>query len=339
MKVHLVDGTYELFRQHFGRAAREPDAGPYAATAGVLTSTLQLLADGATHVAVASDHVIESFRNDLWPGYKTSAGMPPELLAQIPMMEEALVAMGVTTWAMVEHEADDALGAAAARRRRRRAGRAGADRHAGQGPRPVRARARGSCSSTAASGRSSTRTASIAKFGVPPASIPDYLGLVGDSADGFPGLAGLGRQERVGRARPVRPPRGHPRRRPASGTCPACAARRSCRRRCAQDLALALLFRRIATVETDVDVGTVDDWAVDRPDAGVRRLGRRRRRAPPGRAGRHPGRGPPDEPSSPAPSRRGRQIADDGDDPCARGDGQAICGTRAVPLKAATSRS
>ena len=139
MKVHLVDGTYELFRQNFGRAAREPDAGPYAATAGVLNSTLQLLADGATHVAVASDHIIESFRNDLWAGYKTSAGMPPELLEQIPMIEDALVAMGVTTWAMVSHEADDALGAAAARGRRRRAGRAGAHHHAGQGPRAVRA--------------------------------------------------------------------------------------------------------------------------------------------------------------------------------------------------------
>ncbi len=114
MKIHLVDGTYELFRQNFGRAAREPDAGPYAATTGVLASTLQLLAEGATHVAVASDHVIESFRNDMWPGYKTSAGMPPELLAQIPIVEEALVAMGITTWAMVVHEADDALAAAAA---------------------------------------------------------------------------------------------------------------------------------------------------------------------------------------------------------------------------------
>src|SRR5215203_3670847 len=108
MKVHLVDGTYELFRQNFGRAGREPDAGPYAATTGVLASTLQLLAEGATHVAVASDHVIESFRNDLWPGYKTSAGMPPELLAQIAPCEEALEAMGVTVWAMVEHELADA---------------------------------------------------------------------------------------------------------------------------------------------------------------------------------------------------------------------------------------
>src|SRR5918997_2345792 len=98
MKIHLVDGTYELFRQNFGRAAREPDAGPFAATTGVLMSTLQLLADGATHVAVASDHIIESFRNDLWPGYKTSAGMPRELLAQFPLVEDAMAAAGFAVW-------------------------------------------------------------------------------------------------------------------------------------------------------------------------------------------------------------------------------------------------
>src|SRR5918994_2263824 len=112
MRVHLVDGTYELFRQNFGRMMRD-DPRPNAATIGVLASTIALLEDGATHVGVASDHVIESFRNDLWPGYKSSVGMPPELLAQIPLVEEALVALGVTVWAMVEHEADDALGAAA----------------------------------------------------------------------------------------------------------------------------------------------------------------------------------------------------------------------------------
>src|ERR1700740_2145737 len=114
MRVHLVDGTYELFRQHFGQVARHSDAGPRAAAAGVVASTLQLLSEGATHVGVASDHVIESFRNDMWPGYKTSAGMPPELLMQTPLLEEALVAMGVATWAMVEYEADDALASAAA---------------------------------------------------------------------------------------------------------------------------------------------------------------------------------------------------------------------------------
>ena len=114
MRVHLIDGTYELFRQHFGSAAHHSESVPYAATIGVVASTLQLVSDGATHVGVASDHVIESFRNDMWAGYKTSAGMDPELLEQIPLMEEALVSAGFTTWAMVEHEADDALGAAAA---------------------------------------------------------------------------------------------------------------------------------------------------------------------------------------------------------------------------------
>src|SRR6478752_8081987 len=111
-QVHLVDGTYELFRQNFGRSGRD-DPRPFAATIGVLGSTLGLFAEGATHVAVASDHVIESFRNDLWPGYKTSAGMPPELLAQFGLLEDVLMAAGITTWPMVELEADDALGAAA----------------------------------------------------------------------------------------------------------------------------------------------------------------------------------------------------------------------------------
>ena len=113
VKVHLVDGTYELFRQRFGQAARHEDPGPYDATIAVLSSMLQMLQEGGTHIGVASDHVIESFRNDLWPGYKTSEGMPPELLRQTPVLEDALVAMGVTTWAMVEFEADDALGSAA----------------------------------------------------------------------------------------------------------------------------------------------------------------------------------------------------------------------------------
>ena len=102
MDVHLIDGTYELFRQHYGQAARHADIGPYDGVTGVLGSTLQLLAEGATHVAVASDHVIESFRNDLWAGYKSSEGMAAELLAQIPVLEEALVAMGVVTWALAD---------------------------------------------------------------------------------------------------------------------------------------------------------------------------------------------------------------------------------------------
>ena len=110
MIVHLVDGTSELVRQHFGR----PPAGPAPAAAAVVRWTLRLLEDGATHVGVASDHVIESFRNDLWPGYKSSEGMPPELLSQFPLLEEALGAAGFVVFPMVEFEADDALGAAAA---------------------------------------------------------------------------------------------------------------------------------------------------------------------------------------------------------------------------------
>jgi len=113
MKVHLVDGTYELYRQHYGQAVRHSEPPPLAATIGVLSSTMQLIADGATHIGVATDHVIESFRNDLYDGYKTSEGMEPVLLHQIPLLEDALRALGVTVWAMEEYEADDALGSAA----------------------------------------------------------------------------------------------------------------------------------------------------------------------------------------------------------------------------------
>jgi len=109
MIVHLVDGTYELYRQHYGQAVRSSTPAPNAATIGVLASTMQLIADGATHLGVATDHVIESFRNGIWAGYKTSEGMEPVLLEQIPIVEDALRALGVTVWAMEEYEADDAL--------------------------------------------------------------------------------------------------------------------------------------------------------------------------------------------------------------------------------------
>ena len=109
MIVHLVDGTYELYRQYYGQLGRHSDEHEYAGVIGALSSTLQLIEDGATHIGVATDHVIESFRNDLWPGYKTSEGMEPEILRQIPVLERALRVMGVTVWAMEEFEADDAL--------------------------------------------------------------------------------------------------------------------------------------------------------------------------------------------------------------------------------------
>ena len=232
MKVHLIDATYELFRQHFGRTARDPGAGPYAAAIGVLTSTLELLAAGATHLGAASDHVIESFRNDLWPGYKTSAGMPPELLAQTPVVEAALEAMGVTTWAMVEYEADDALGAAAAVAaddpRVEQVMIVTPDKDLGQCVRGTRVvlfdrRKRELIDEDGV----------VAKFGVPPASIPDYLGLVGDSADGFPGLPGWGAKSaaavlaRYGHLEDIPDRRG-------IGTCPACAAAPSSPPRCAR---------------------------------------------------------------------------------------------------------
>jgi 5'-3' exonuclease len=258
VKVHLVDGTYELFRQNFGRAAREPDAGPFAATAGVLASTLQLLADGATHVGVANDHIIESFRNDLWPGYKTSAGMPPELLAQLPMVEDALTAMGITVWAMVTHEADDALGAAAAL--------ADADRRVEQVLIVTPDKDLGQCVKGQRIVQYDRRkrelideAAVTAKFGVPPESIPDWLGLVGDSADGFPGIAGWGAKSasavlaRYGHLEDIPDQAGQWDVAGLRGAAKLSSALRN-------DFALALLFRRLATLDPDVDVGAVDDW-------------------------------------------------------------------------------
>ena len=263
MKVHLVDGTYELFRQNFGRAAREPDAGPFAATTGVLASTLMLLADGATHVAVASDHIIESFRNDLWPGYKTSAGMPEELLAQIPLMEESLAAMGVTVWAMVSHEADDALAAAAAV--------ADADERVEQVLIVTPDKDLGQCVRGQRVVQFDRRKRELvdedgvrAKFGVGPASIPDYLGLVGDSADGFPGVPGWGAKS----ASAVLARYGHLEAIPAQPgqwDVPGLRGAATLAANLRDNYELAVLFRRIATTDTDVEVGSVDDWAWDGP--------------------------------------------------------------------------
>ncbi|MEO7398423.1 MAG: 5'-3' exonuclease H3TH domain-containing protein [Ilumatobacteraceae bacterium] len=256
--VHLVDGTYELFRQHFGQAGRHDREIPNAATIGVLTSTLQLISAGATHLGVASDHIIESFRNDLWPGYKTSAGMAEELLVQIPLVEAALVAMGVTTWAMVEHEADDALGAAAivadADARVERVLIVTPDKDLGQcvrGTRVVQFDRR--------KNEIIDEAGVIAKFGVPPSSIPDYLALVGDAADGFPGLPGWGAKG----ASAVLAVFGHIEDIPASAHDWGSARIRSADVLAATlqaNMANALLFKQIATVVTDIDVGAVDEW-------------------------------------------------------------------------------
>ncbi|MDE3085208.1 MAG: flap endonuclease [Acidobacteriota bacterium] len=194
MEVHLVDGTYELFRHHFGQPSRQAaDGSEIAATRGVLSTVLSMVEQGVTHVGVATDHVVESFRNDLWPGYKTSAGMPPELLAQFPVLELCLEAMGVRVWAMTELEADDALASAAAVAaeddRVAQVRICTPDKDLAQcvrGSRIVQLDRR--------SGTVFDEAGVWEKFGVAPVSIPDWLALVGDSADGFPGLAGWGKR-------------------------------------------------------------------------------------------------------------------------------------------------
>ena len=192
MQVYLIDGTYELFRYYYALpSARGDDGVEVAAVRGVVGSVLGLINGGVTHIAVATDHVIESFRNRLWRGYKTSAGIEPELLAQFHPLEDALRALGVVVWPMVEFEADDALAAGAALAaqdsRVERVVICTPDKDLAQcvsGTRVVQLDRR----------RNITRdeTGVMAKFGVLPASIPDYLALVGDAADGYPGLRGWG---------------------------------------------------------------------------------------------------------------------------------------------------
>jgi 5'-3' exonuclease len=192
MDVHLIDGTYELFRHFFAvPPASDLHGKEIGAVRGVLHSVLSMIERGATHIGVATDHVVESFRNDLYPGYKTSEGVPLELLAQFPVLEEALEAMGVVVWPMVYFEADDALAAAAAKsaqdERVRQVIICTPDKDLSQcvvGTRIVQLDRR----------RDSIRDEAgvVEKFGVKPHSIPDYLAVVGDSADGFPGVTGWG---------------------------------------------------------------------------------------------------------------------------------------------------
>ena len=192
MRVHLVDGTYELFRHFFGAPPHRNAAGQeVAAVRGVVGSVLQLLGEGATHVGVATDHVIESFRNDLWPGYKTGEGVDPDLWSQAWPLEVALGALGVVVWPMVELEADDALASGAAV--------ADDDQGVEQVIICTPDKDLGQCVRGNRIVQLDRRKDMVideggveAKFGVGPASIPDYLALVGDSADGFPGLAGWG---------------------------------------------------------------------------------------------------------------------------------------------------
>ena len=191
MIVHLVDGTYELFRHFYGiRRFKETDP-PFGAVSGVLHTVVKMIEDGATHIGVATDHVIESFRNDLWPEYKTGEGIEPVLRAQFHPLEKALVAMGVATWAMIELEADDALASAAhlaaKDKRVEKVCIWTPDKDLAQcvvGDRVVQIDRR----------RNEIRDAEAirAKFGIAPEFIADYLALVGDAADGYPGIAGLG---------------------------------------------------------------------------------------------------------------------------------------------------
>ena len=242
LRVHLVDGTYELFRHFYGAPPRSSsEGGEVGAVRGVVQSVLSMMAGGASHVGVATDHVIESFRNDLWPGYKTGEGVPDALMAQFPLLEAALVALGVVVWPMVELEADDALASAARI--------AGDDEEVQKvciwtpdkdlaqcvrGDRVVQVDRRGQKIRDAPGVRE--------KFGVDPELIPDFLALVGDAADGYPGIPGIG---------------------------PVSAARLLNRHGILEDFppavlggnrGLALLFKDLATLRTEADLfGDVDE--------------------------------------------------------------------------------
>ncbi len=233
MIVHLIDGTYELFRHFYGlRRFTKGEDRPYGAVVGVLNGTLQMIEEGATHLGVATDHVIESFRNRLWRGYKTGEGIEPALFKQFAPLEEALGAMGIAVWPMIELEADDALASAAflasADARVQKICIWTPDKDLAQcvrGDRVVQVDRRNKAIRNADGVR--------AKFGVEPALIPDYLALVGDSADGYPGISGIGPKgaasllTRYGRIEDF-PPQ-------ALG----------------EHLELALLFKKLATLRSD----------------------------------------------------------------------------------------
>jgi 5'-3' exonuclease len=260
MQVHLVDGTYELFRYFYSPGGGHTNAAgeQVGGVRGVLRSLVTMLGDGATHLGVATDHVIESFRNDLWAGYKDGSGIDPELFAQFPWLEEAAAALGVTVWPMVDVEADDALAAAAQV--------AAADDRVDQvvictpdkdlaqcvvGDRVVQFDRRAKAIRGAAGVEE--------KYGVPPASIPDWLALVGDSADGFPGLPGWGAKtaatvlRRYGRVEDIPHSPGQWDVSGLRGAAKLAATLHD-------QFDLAMLFKRLATLETDVAVGAVDDW-------------------------------------------------------------------------------
>ena len=274
MEVYLIDGTYELFRHYYALpSARDRDGREIAAVRGVIGSILGMIKQGATHLGVATDQVIESFRNQLWDGYKTGAGVEPDLLSQFPLLEEALTAMGVALWPMVEFEADDALAsAAAAAARDERVDRViicTPDKDLAQcvqGTRVVQLnrRTRTICDEAGV----------VAKFGVPPASIPDYLALVGDAADGYPGLPGWGAKStaavlaRFGHLESI-PKDSHDWHVNAAnaGSLAATLVRERDR---------AFLFRTLATLRTDLPLfGSVDELQWGGPTPAFAELGAR----------------------------------------------------------------
>ena len=286
MLVHLIDGTYELFRFHYARSNRDPRRG---AQRGVLNSMLDLVADGATHIGIATDHVIESFRNEMLDGYKDGSGVDPDLKAQFPEVEELLELAGFAVWPQIEHEADDGLASAAAV--------AAGDPRVEQVVICTPDKDLAQC--VTVDGRVVQydrrqrvlydHAGVVEKFGVPPASIPDYLGLVGDSADGFPGLPGWGAKSasallaRYGHitAIPFDPDRWDVQ---VRGAAKLAAALRD-------GFEDALLYRRIATVELGAPVSaTVDEmeWRGPRPgldercaELGAERLATRARELAP----------------------------------------------------------
>jgi len=269
MDVHLIDGTYELFRYfHAVPASQDSKGREIGAVRGVLRSVLSMIEHGTTHLGVATDHVVESFRNDLYSGYKTSEGVPESLLSQFPLLEEALDSMGVMVWPMIEFEADDALASAAARAARDDAVRqviiCTPDKDLGQcvvGTRVVQLDRR--------RGLLRDEAGVEAKFGVKPDSIPDYLAVVGDSADGFPGVRGWGEKA----ASTVLSRYGHLEKIPMDWR--EWDARIGSARRLAESLFHswedAMLFRTLATLRIDVPVfGSVEElrWKGPQPGFG-----------------------------------------------------------------------
>lgn len=250
MEIYLVDGTYELFRHYYAvPSARDAEGREVGAVRGVLASVMGMLKAGVTHLAVATDHVVESFRNELWDGYKTSEGVEPDLLAQFPLLEEVLAAAGFVVWPMVEFEADDALAAGAALAARdKRVERiliCTPDKDLGQcvkGTRIVQLHRR--------TNTILDESGVVQKFGVLPESIPDYLALVGDSADGYPGLKGWGAKSSAAVLAKFRHIEAIPAEALQWGVKVAGAMTLAAT--LVRERELALLFRRLATLRTDI---------------------------------------------------------------------------------------